>query len=81
MPMIPVRKTSVIKLKDRPGRGGVKFNLLRDFGFIPQEIIIQKVWGRNNAIVVAAILTKEQLAVEKAAKKDETGRQKKEKKG
>lgn len=55
-PMMKVQSTPPIKLKDKAGRGGVKFNLLRDFGFVPVEIVIQKVAGRNNTIVVSAVV-------------------------
>lgn len=62
--MLQVKSTPVIKLKDRPNRGGVRFNLLTDFGFVPDEIIIQKVAGSNNSFIVSAVLTKEELKKE-----------------
>lgn len=61
------KSTPVIKLKDAPNRGGVKFHLKNDFGFVPEEIIVQKVHGRNNAIIVSAVLTQDELKKEEAA--------------
>lgn len=65
-----------IKLKDKAGRGGVVFNLQKDFGFIPEKIIVQKVQGQSNTIVVSAVLTQEMLEKELLKKKkanDEAG--------
>lgn len=65
-----------MKLKDREGRGGIRIPLKQAFGFIPDEIIIQKIQGQNNRFVVSAVLTDAFLAEMKkaeAAKKDETG--------
>lgn len=68
-PMLQVKSTPQIKLKDKMGRGGIQFNFMRDFGFIPEEIVIQKVQGRNNCIVVSAILPKPILEKEENDKK------------
>lgn len=65
VPMMKVQSTKPIKLKDKPGRGGVQFNLKRDFGFVPEEIMIQKVAGQNNTIVVSAIVPQKVLLKEK----------------
>jgi hypothetical protein len=63
--MLEARSTKPFKLKDKPGRGGVEFNLVEVFGFIPEKIVIQKVQGANNWIVVSAILTEKALLKEK----------------
>lgn len=57
-----------IKLKDKAGRGGVVFNLKKDFGFIPDRMIVQKVHGQSNTIVVSAVLTPEMLKKEALGK-------------
>lgn len=64
-PMITVQCTKPIKLKDKINRGGFKMNLKRDFKFVPEEIIIQKVWGRSNTIVVSAIVPERVLLKER----------------
>lgn len=61
-----VKQTPPIKLKDKAGRGGVSFDLLKDFGFIPDSIIVQKVQGKNNTIVVSAPYTEAELEKRKA---------------
>lgn len=45
----PVRSSVEIKFKDTPNRFVKIFNFKRDLGFAPEEIIIEKVRGRNNA--------------------------------
>jgi len=67
LPMMKVQSTPPIKLKDKAGRGGIKLNLKKDFGFIPEEIIIQKVYGGNNKIVVSAIVP--EMVLQKEEKK------------
>jgi hypothetical protein len=52
---LQLRSTKPIKLKDRPGRGGLMIDLQATFGFIPKRIIVQKVHGENNKIVVSAV--------------------------
>jgi hypothetical protein len=61
---IQVRKTPDIKLKDKNGRHQIKLNLKMAFGFIPEEIIVQKVFGRSNCIFIAAVITPEMLKKE-----------------
>jgi hypothetical protein len=63
--MIQVRQTPPIKMKDVIGRNRVSFKLRQAFGFLPEEIIIQKVYGQNNKIVVMAVITPEMLKEEK----------------
>lgn len=60
-PVLEAKSTPEIKLKDQYGRGGMEFNLREIFGFMPEKIVISKVTGRNNVIVVSAILTPEEL--------------------
>lgn len=69
-PMLQLQSTPPMKLKDRVGRGGMQFNLLQTFGFVPEEIVVQKVQGRNNVIVVSAVLTDKQLHREEKRKNE-----------
>lgn len=55
-PMLKVQQTKPIKLKDTPGRGGLEFRLREVFGFRPETIVITKVMGRNNVIIVSAVV-------------------------
>lgn len=80
-PLLEARSTKPIKLKDRPGRRSIKFNLKDLFGFIPEELIWEKVQGKNNTFVVSALLTKKQLVKEKAAERAKKKKVEKKKKG
>jgi hypothetical protein len=46
-----------VKFKDKNGRGGIKINLKEAFGFIPKEIVVQKVQNENNKIVISAVIS------------------------
>lgn len=76
VPMLKVQQTKPIKLKDQFGRGGLEFNLREVFGFLPDIIVISKVEGRNNVIVVSAVVPDRVLLQEekdaKKRKKDKT---------
>lgn len=62
---IPVKQTPAIKLKDKAGRGGIMLTFAKDFGFTPETIIIQKVHGQNNTIIVSAVYPDEVLKARK----------------
>ena len=64
-PEIRVKTSKVFKLKDRPGRNYQGVHLVKTFGFVPEIVIVEKVRGRNNALMVRAVLTKEELEKEK----------------
>jgi hypothetical protein len=66
---IRVKNTPPFKLKDRPGRQYQAIHLKTQFGFIPEVIIIEKVRGSNNALIVRAVLTPEEIAQEEGLKK------------
>ncbi len=68
--MLQVRTTRPLKLKDKPMRRQVIFNFMRDFGFIPEEIIISKVWGENNKFQLHVVLTPDQLQKEAKLKNE-----------
>lgn len=56
------------KLKDQPAlRAGMIIPLKKTFGFLPEIIVVQKVLGESNKIVVSALLTPEMLLKEKAS--------------
>jgi hypothetical protein len=61
---IRVKSTPMFKLKDGRGRSWQGIHLIRQFGFIPEVIIIEKMPGQNNRLVVRAVLTKEEMAKE-----------------
>ena len=70
-PEIRVRSTPEFKLKDRPPkRRAQPINLKNQFGFIPEVIIIEKVWGKNNRMIVRAVLTPEELEKEDKRRKE-----------
>ncbi len=43
------------KFKDKQGRDAILFDLEKVFGFLPRRLIISKVLGMNNTIMVGAI--------------------------
>jgi hypothetical protein len=61
---IKVRNSAPVHLKDSPKRQFVPIHLKNLFGFVPDIIIIEKVRGQNNRIVVRAVLTEEELKKE-----------------
>lgn len=58
-----VRKSKEIRLKDIENPF-LPIIFERDFGFIPEAIIIEKVPGVSNKIIVNAVLTKEEIEKE-----------------
>ena len=68
--MLQVRTSRPLKLKDKPMRRQVHFNFMRDFGFIPEEILISKVYGDNNTFQLHVVLTPDQLQKEAKIKKE-----------
>jgi len=65
-PEIRVKTTPAFKLKDKtPRRRWQGIHLKKAFGFIPEVIIIEKVWGRNNTFIVRAVMTPEEQKKEK----------------
>jgi hypothetical protein len=51
--------TKAVKLKDRPNnRRYVMVNLTDYFGQVPEVVIIEKVFGRNNVIIIKGIIKK-----------------------
>lgn len=58
-----VRNSPEFKLKDKAGRQYTIVNL-KDFGFLPERIIIEKTYGRSNTFIIRAILTDEEIKKE-----------------
>lgn len=54
---VRVKNTPIFKLKDKERRRFQAINLKNQFGFVPEVIIIEKVPGMNNGLIVRAILT------------------------
>jgi len=55
------KSTPYFKLKDKQKRNFQVINLAKQFGFAPEVIIIEKLAGHNNALVVRAVLTSEEM--------------------
>ena len=60
-----VKNSWPVKLKDKPGRHMYPFNLKQTFGFVPEVVIVQKIKGENNRIILSAIMTEDELKKEK----------------
>lgn len=65
-----VRTSSQFKLKDKAGRRFMPIHLLKNFGFVPEVIIIEKVWGYSNTLVVRAVFTEDEIKKEDKAIKN-----------
>jgi len=65
-PGLQVRNTPPFKLKDRPNRQFQILNLKKQFGFLPEIIVIEKLPRENNRIFVRAVLTDEEIKKQKA---------------
>jgi hypothetical protein len=63
-----VKKSKEIKLKDKAGRNFILMHL-KDFGFTPNDLIIEKVYGETNKFIIMAVLTDEQIKKENEAYK------------
>ena len=50
-----VLSTPAFKLRDGQDNNHQIINLRAQFGFVPEMILIEKIRGRNNALVVSAI--------------------------
>jgi len=68
-PEIRVKNTPEFKLKDRPARQFQVINFLKQFGFVPEVIIIEKIRGSNNKLIVRAVLTPEEIKKEDELKR------------
>lgn len=81
---VRVKSTPSFKLKDQPSRVWQAIHLKRQFGFVPETIIIEKVHGQNNRLIIRAVLTPEEIAkedkeLEKASKQAKTAVEEKKK--
>jgi|TARA_Y100000034_G_scaffold19875_2_gene22609 hypothetical protein len=68
-PEIRVKNTNAFKLKDKFGKNYRPINFIKEFGFLPETIIIEKVHGRSNCMIVRAVLTQTELDKEERMKK------------
>jgi len=70
--LLPCRSLPPFKLKDKANRGGVRYNLIKTFGFIPEEIIIQKVANHHDMFILSAVMTQAELDKESQKAKEAT---------
>jgi len=61
---IRVKNTPPFKLKDKTGRNFQAINLRKQFGFLPEIIIIEKIPIEHDVLFVRAVLTEEEIAKE-----------------
>ncbi|MAG60121.1 hypothetical protein CMO96_05045 [Candidatus Woesebacteria bacterium] len=54
---VEIRNTPTFKLKDKERRQYQPIHLVKQFGFVPETIVIRKVQGKNNTFFISAILT------------------------
>lgn len=64
-PTITIASTREIKLKDKEGKNSITIRLVESFGFVPDAITVKKVIGKNNLIVISAIVPQSILDKEK----------------
>lgn len=65
---IRVKTTQPFKLKDKERRRFVVIKLKDQFGFIPETIIVEKVVGSHDTMVVRAVMTEDAIAEENKRK-------------
>ena len=66
---IQVRNTPPFKISKKLGKHFQIINLQKQFGFLPETIIIERITSRNNVIIVRAVLTDEEIKKEEKARK------------
>jgi len=76
-PMLEVRQLRPVKFKDRKpgqkmGRNRLVINFQQQFGFMPDILIIDKVRGENNKIVISAVLPEVKPKDDKKSRKKGT---------
>lgn len=60
--MLPVMQFRPPKLKDMPReRSRVRIDCKEQFGFLPEVIIIDKEYGKNNRIIISAVVPSSKL--------------------
>lgn len=72
-----VRETPFFKLAKKSTRSFQIIDLRKQFGFIPERIVIERMTSRNNVIRIVAILTEEEIKKEKALSAKITGKKQK----
>jgi len=66
---VQVRNSPAFHLKDKGFRHFQPIFLKKQFGFLPEIIIIEKVPGQNNRIFVRAVLTDDEIKKQKKLSK------------
>lgn len=61
-----IKATPYFKLKKEKDRNYVGITFKREFGFIPEQIIVERLTSRNNYIRIIAVLTDEEIKKEDA---------------
>ena len=71
-PEVRFKNTPPFKLKKNPpNRRFQGINLRKQFGFLPEVIVIERLTNTNNAIFVRAVMTEEAIKAEDALKSKE----------
>ena len=63
---LKIKATPFFKLHKDQGKHYQGINLRKQFGFIPENIIIERLPSRNNVYRVCAVLTEEEIKKEEA---------------
>lgn len=74
---VRVRSTPPFKLKDKPTRQYQGINIKKQFGFYPEIIIIEKVLGHSNTLIIRAVLTEDEIQKENKAIADKKAQERK----
>ena len=51
-----VKSTPAFKLKDKDKKNAIRINLIKTFGYPVEEIVIEKIRGENNMLIVSALV-------------------------
>lgn len=60
------KSTPFFKISKKEGRQYQAINLLKQFGFLPEAIIVERLTSRNNVVRVVAVLTEAEVKREDA---------------
>ena len=73
---LKVKASPFFKIHRKQGKNYQGLNLRKQFGFLPEQIIIERLSSRNNVIRIVAVLTKEEIKKEDALRAKITGKKK-----
>lgn len=72
---VNIKATPFFKISKKPGRNFRVIDLRKQFGFLPDRIVIERLTSANNVVRINAILTEEEEKKRKALEVKVTGKE------